>query len=338
MAPGATDVSGSISSSAGRPGPGSFPPPPESAPVASLPASSSPSSPSGQAAPLTWANFLCATRHPVASFFHIAFKTSALVLYMFQSLIGIDYVTCFISVTLLLAADFWAVKNVTGRLLVGLRWWNRMREDGQNEWIFESSPTHADVPALDRRVFWWSLYLAPSLFSLFFVAAFLSLSWDWALVAAMAAGLTGANLIGYIRCSSDAQKRIQATLAAGSAFGGFPLAAGVSNAFGAVGTSVLSSFLAGGAGSAVAASGAVAAMLGAAGAAAGGAGGVGGSGAAATSISSSSSSLLSSSSSSAASSSRQAATRGAPGAGIITDFDAVADPFGSRSGGDHVAI
>ncbi len=27
---------------------------------------------------------------------------------------------------LLLAFDFWTVKNVSGRLLVGLRWWNEV--------------------------------------------------------------------------------------------------------------------------------------------------------------------------------------------------------------------
>ena len=43
-----------------------------------------------------------------------------------------------ISVVLLLAADFWTVKNVTGRLLVGLRWWNKVNEDGSTEWVFES--------------------------------------------------------------------------------------------------------------------------------------------------------------------------------------------------------
>ena len=44
----------------------------------------------------------------------------------------------FIAVILLLAFDFWTVKNVTGRLLVGLRWWNRVKEDGTSEWVFES--------------------------------------------------------------------------------------------------------------------------------------------------------------------------------------------------------
>jgi len=33
-------------------------------------------------------------------------------------------VMTFICVLLLSSFDFWTVKNVTGRLLVGLRWWN----------------------------------------------------------------------------------------------------------------------------------------------------------------------------------------------------------------------
>ena len=39
---------------------------------------------------------------------------------------------------LLLAFDFWTVKNVSGRLMVGLRWWNKIEEDGTSTWMFES--------------------------------------------------------------------------------------------------------------------------------------------------------------------------------------------------------
>lgn len=53
-------------------------------------------------------------------------------------------VLVFIIVALLLAADFWNVKNISGRLLVGLRWWNETTEDGQSVWVFES----ADVSAV----------------------------------------------------------------------------------------------------------------------------------------------------------------------------------------------
>jgi hypothetical protein len=51
----------------------------------------------------------------------------------------------FIIVMLLLAADFWNVKNVSGRLLVGLRWWNESNEDGNSLWVFET----ADVSNLE---------------------------------------------------------------------------------------------------------------------------------------------------------------------------------------------
>lgn len=30
------------------------------------------------------------------------------------------------------------VKNVSGRLLVGLRWWNEVTEEGESLWKFES--------------------------------------------------------------------------------------------------------------------------------------------------------------------------------------------------------
>lgn len=33
-------------------------------------------------------------------------------------------------VVILAAVDFWIVKNVTGRLLVGLRWWVDFQENG----------------------------------------------------------------------------------------------------------------------------------------------------------------------------------------------------------------
>ena len=48
-----------------------------------------------------------------------------------------NLVMVFIVVVLLNCMDFWLVKNVTGRILVSLRWWNRINEKGENEWIYE---------------------------------------------------------------------------------------------------------------------------------------------------------------------------------------------------------
>jgi hypothetical protein len=41
----------------------------------------------------------------------------------------------FVVCVLLFAFDFWTVKNVTGRILVGLRWWNEVKPDGTEEWV-----------------------------------------------------------------------------------------------------------------------------------------------------------------------------------------------------------
>lgn len=40
---------------------------------------------------------------------------------------------------LLLAADFYYLKNIAGRRLVGLRWWNEVDTGtGNSHWVFES--------------------------------------------------------------------------------------------------------------------------------------------------------------------------------------------------------
>ena len=57
---------------------------------------------------------------------------------MFGTWFSSSYVNLFITCVLLLACDFWTVKNVTGRLMVGLRWNSVVEEDGRTTWKFES--------------------------------------------------------------------------------------------------------------------------------------------------------------------------------------------------------
>lgn len=53
-------------------------------------------------------------RHPVVTLFHLAFRSAALLLYLFCGWFGIGFVTTFVLVVLLLSMDFWTVKNITG--------------------------------------------------------------------------------------------------------------------------------------------------------------------------------------------------------------------------------
>lgn len=77
-------------------------------------------------------------RHPYVSFFHLFFRGVALVIYVFCGWFSDSFITSFVFVVLFLSADFWTVKNITGRLLVGLRWWNYVDEEGASHWVYES--------------------------------------------------------------------------------------------------------------------------------------------------------------------------------------------------------
>jgi hypothetical protein len=87
----------------------------------------------------------------------------------------------FIITILLLAADFYYLKNIAGRRLVGLRWWNEVDpQTGDSKWVFESSePGTKIINATDSRFFWLSLYVQPLLWILLAVLAIVRLQFLW---------------------------------------------------------------------------------------------------------------------------------------------------------------
>ncbi|KAJ1969651.1 Golgi apparatus membrane protein tvp23 [Dimargaris xerosporica] len=145
--------------------------------------------------------------HPVALIFHVLFRIVALVLYLLPSVVSADFVFMFVISVLLLTFDFWTVKNVTGRLLVGLRWWNEVREDGTNVWIFESRDPSIPVNAVDSRIFWGTLYATPVVWCVLALISLIRLDFQWLLVVVVAIVLSTANLVGYMRCDRDAKKK-----------------------------------------------------------------------------------------------------------------------------------
>ena len=60
--------------------------------------------------------------NPVACLFHLAFKGLTVFCFLFLNAMIHEEILTFIIVVTLAAADFWTVKNVTGRLLVNMRW------------------------------------------------------------------------------------------------------------------------------------------------------------------------------------------------------------------------
>lgn len=159
----------------------------------------------------------------------------------------------FIITILLLAADFYYLKNIVGRRLVGLRWWNEVdASTGDSHWVFESSePGTKVINPTDSRFFWIAIYAQPVFWILLALVAVLTFKFIWLPlvgglpfspcyvelgserglranvmgVTAIALVLTITNTLAFSRCD----KFSQASNIAGSAFSGGNLAGSIAS-------------------------------------------------------------------------------------------------------------
>lgn len=136
---------------------------------------------------------------------------------------SLNFITVTVCCILLLAVDFWVVKNITGRLLVGLRWWAQVdldAPDGTDEtrWIFESKE-HVKINSFDQTWFWTILYATPAIWTVFFILAVLRLHFGWLITVSFGIALNCANVYGYWRCSKDQKAKFSAMVQRGAEMG-----------------------------------------------------------------------------------------------------------------------
>ena len=81
-------------------------------------------------------DFIRHSSHPMVAAVHVISKIAIIFLYLAMPLITNDFNLLFV-IIVLNAIDFWIVKNLAGRLLVGLRWWIDFNEEGEEHWRFE---------------------------------------------------------------------------------------------------------------------------------------------------------------------------------------------------------
>lgn len=108
---------------------------------------------------------------------------------------------------ILLSIDFWTVRNVSGRVLVGLRFWNQVDEDGSSYWVFESrDPSQAANP-VDSKMFWMALYTFPvAWISLLFIGILkFNLSFLPIVILALVFNLT--NTVGFTYADRDSKRK-----------------------------------------------------------------------------------------------------------------------------------
>jgi len=141
-------------------------------------------------------------RHPYVVLFHLGFRSAAVIVYLFCGWFTDGFIASFVFTVLLLSLDFWTVKNITGRILVGLRWWNYVDSEGQSNWVYEARKEGdlRKVHAAESRVFWAGLIGFPIFWVVLFILALFRFSFRWLVVDCIALSLNGANVYGYLRC------------------------------------------------------------------------------------------------------------------------------------------
>ena len=160
---------------------------------------------------IDFTNFLTHAHNPKIVFFTLFFKGLAILLFLFLGIFGVSNSSIFIIVVILNALDFWFVKNVSGRVLVGLRWWNEVKENGSEIWMFESE-NEKKATSIDTTIFWMSLYITPCFWAIFIFLEMIGLRFMWFLLCIISFILTFTNTFGYFKCSRDQKKKIKGFL------------------------------------------------------------------------------------------------------------------------------
>ncbi|CEP23141.1 Golgi apparatus membrane protein TVP23 [Cyberlindnera jadinii] len=143
--------------------------------------------------PQTFTDRIKQSSHPLALLFFLGFRIVSTDTYSTSILE-------FITVILLLAADFWNVKNISGRLLVGLRWWNETDDNGESIWVFETANPDRQINPVDSNIFWFWLYLTPFVWGVMGILAFLKLEFLSLILVIIGLTLTIINTMAFTRC------------------------------------------------------------------------------------------------------------------------------------------
>ncbi|CAN6467249.1 unnamed protein product [Victoria cruziana] len=150
--------------------------------------------------------------NPKTCFFHVLFKSAALAFYILSALFVSNFVIIFVITVFLSALDFWVVKNVSGRILVGLRWWNEINDLGESVWKFESLDQESltRMNKKDAWLFWWTLYLTAVAWVFLGIFSLIRFQADYVLAIGVCLSLSIANIVGFTKCRKDAKKQLQA--------------------------------------------------------------------------------------------------------------------------------
>ena len=112
----------------------------------------------------------------------------------------IGEISTFILVIIFVAFDFWTVQNVTGRLLVNLRWWKNIDEQGIEKTVYECDDGKKEIGNTDATVFWAGLYSFPIFWIVMILVELITLKFFWVYLCIVCFCMSITNAKGYYYC------------------------------------------------------------------------------------------------------------------------------------------
>ncbi|WRT64379.1 uncharacterized protein IL334_001311 [Kwoniella shivajii] len=159
--------------------------------------------------------------HPLSLFCLYLFRSAAIAVYVLCGLFTDNYVLSIVVVVVLLSLDFWNTRNVAGRTLVGLRYWNEVDEEGESSWVFESRDPSRPANVIDAKMFWIALYAYPLGWLALFIVSLLKFNVSFLPIVLLALVFNLSNLLGFTYADRDAQKRFASGIASSGNLLGF---------------------------------------------------------------------------------------------------------------------
>ncbi|KAF8203098.1 Golgi apparatus membrane protein TVP23 [Pholiota molesta] len=178
--------------------------------------------------------------HPLALFFLYFFRIAAIAVYVLSGWFTTNFVLTTVIVVVLLAMDFWNCRNVSGRTLVGLRFWNQVDDDGESYWVFESRDPSRPANPIDAKMFWTAIYLFPALWIALLIVSLLKFGLSFIPIIILALVFNFTNVIGFTYADRDAKQKWANSVSGGAwslglgGLGGQILTGAVKNSVGRV--------------------------------------------------------------------------------------------------------
>ena len=152
-------------------------------------------------------DFIKKSRNPLVALVTVTLKLLSILSFLFTSIFTSNEALVMTTVILFIAADFWYTKNISGRILVGLRWWNNYDKETQgNIWKFESK-NEIKESNIDRKTFWISLYGFAACWLFLFIWECIMFNFTWAFLCLISLVISGINVVGFFKCSKIQQKK-----------------------------------------------------------------------------------------------------------------------------------